>query len=179
MSNLCLASGIMMVLAGAPAALSQEVLSPEDEEAVSAGETGRYSLVALDGDVLRVDRRAGTVSVCRKLNEAWRCNPVPLAEDAYIAEINDLAAEVDRLTARLESLEEEAEKADSQLPPGSALDRSDPQSGSEDGNDTKSNRLTADDEEELDKVLDFTESAMRRLFGMVRELQRDLEGTGN
>jgi SPX domain protein involved in polyphosphate accumulation len=34
-------------------------------------------------------------------------------------------------------------------------------------------------DEELEKVLTFTESAMRRFFGMVRDLQKDFEKEAN
>jgi hypothetical protein len=159
---------------GAGPAYAQASLTPETADAVTDGQTDRYSLVSSDGDVLRIDRQNGTVSVCRKKNADWRCNPVPMAEEAYVAEINALAEEVDRLTARLETLE--ATKGGGQaLPPGSALDRPE----DKETPDTSSPELTSKDEEELDKVLDFTETAMRRFFGMVRELQKDLDSSGN
>jgi len=152
------------------AAAAQGAVAPADAEAVAEGEPGRFSLVAVDGDILRVDRQNGTISICRERNEAWRCNPVPLAEEAYLAEISELAEEVDRLTARLEQLE--GGDADRQLPPGSALDR--PEKDRDGGSS-----LLSEEDEELEKVLTFTESAMRRFFGMVRDLQKDFEGEGN
>lgn len=168
-----LIGGAAAVLLITVSAFAQDKVTPEQSEAVTEGQPGRYSLVAVDGDILRVDRQNGTVSVCREQNTSWRCNPVPLAEDAYIAEINELVAEVDRLASRVEELES-GEDGDRQLPPGSALDRSKPKS--EPGNQ-RSDLEEAD--EELEKVLTFTESAMRRFFGMVRELQKDFEGEGN
>jgi len=158
------------MLATAPAA--QDKVAPEDAEAATGGEPGRYSLVAVDGEILRVDRQNGTVSICVEQNDAWRCNPVPLAEEAYLAEINELAGEVDRLTARLDSLESGSGETDRQLPPGSALDRP--------GKDQDEvSPLLSEEDEELEKMLTFTESAMRRFFGMVRDLQKDFEGEGN
>lgn len=157
------------------AAFAEEAVSEETVTAVTDGTPERYSLVSVEGDVLRVDRQNGTVSVCKQKNEAWRCNPVPLAEEAYLAEINTLAGEVERLTARVEELEGGDANGQPQLPPGSALDR--PATDTEPGDQTSG--LTSEDEEELDRVLDFTETAMRRFFGMVRELQKDLDGSGN
>ncbi|MES0879903.1 hypothetical protein [Roseibium sp. SCP14] len=164
-------AAVVLLLAGGASA--QEKITPEQSEAVTQGQSGRYSLVAVDGDILRVDRQNGTVSVCREQNTSWRCNPVPLAEDAYLAEINELASEIDRLTARVKELENGA-NGDRQLPPGSALDRKPPENGN---NDLTTGLEEAD--EELEKVLTFTESAMRRFFGMVRELQKDFENEGN
>ena len=156
----------------AAAVTAQDKISPEQAEAASEGEPARFSLVAVDGDILRVDRQNGTVSICSEQSNAWRCNPVPLAEDAYLAEISELAEEVDRLTARLEQLESGREGGERVLPPGSALDRpeKDPDGGTS---------PLSEEDEELEKVLTFTESAMRRFFGMVRDLQKDFEEDGN
>jgi hypothetical protein len=163
--------GVAVAVLLVPAAVAQETVSPETTDAVTKGQADRFSLVRVDDDILRVDRQNGTVSICKEQSDAWRCNPVPLAEEAYLAEINELAGEVDRLTARLEELEGTGAKPDKQLPPGSALDRTPPKSG-ENG---RSPSATEEDEE-LEKVLTFTESAMRRFFGMVRDLQKDFEG---
>lgn len=156
----------------AGSAFAENTVDPATADAVTKGAADRFSLVEVDGEVLRVDRQNGTVSVCSEQNGAWRCNPVPLAEEAYLAEISELAGEVDKLTARLEKLETGSnDDAPRALPPGSALDRpgvaeKEPGSGS---------RLDKEDEEELEKVLTFTESAMRRFFGMVRDLKKDFE----
>lgn len=163
-----MAAGLSATLVCATAQ-AQDKIEPADADAATQGQQNRYSLVAVDGDILRIDRQNGTVSICRERNDAWRCNPVPLAEDAYLAEINELAGEVDRLTARLEDLES---GQDRQLPPGSALDRKKPGSG-------EGSSGLREEDEELEKVLTFTESAMRRFFGMVRDLQKDFDGEGN
>lgn len=165
----------LALLAGA--AIAQDKVDPQTSQAVTEGQPGRYSLVAVDDEILRVDRQNGTVSVCVERSDAWRCNPVPLAEEAYLAEINELSEEIDRLAVRIEELEagdfdETREGTQKLLPPGSALDR--PKSGN-DGKDQTS-KLREEDEEELEKVLTFTESAMRRFFGMVRDLQKDFQG---
>jgi hypothetical protein len=169
------------LLAGASAAFllvasasAQETVAPADAESVSEGHPDRYSLVAVEDDILRVDRQNGTVSVCRKQNEDWRCNPVPLAEDAYLAEINDLAGEVDRLTALVEELESASAEPGRQLPPGAAPDSEKPDVQVE-----EKSRDQTEMDEELEKVLTFTESAMRRFFGMVRDLQKDFEKEAN
>lgn len=160
-------------------AFAQESVSESDLQEVTGGQPERFSLVVVDGDVLRVDRQTGTVSVCGQKNDAWRCNPVPQAEEAYQLEINELSAEVDRLTARLEELGDDGSQG-LQIPPGAAIDPKGQNSG-QDAPDAEapSSGLTKKDEEELDKVLTFTESAMRRFFGMVRDLQKDLDGSEN
>lgn len=173
-----LIGGVSALAFLAVAASAQDKVDPDTAEAVTAGRADRFSLVAIeDATILRVDRQNGTVAVCSEQNDDWRCNPVPLAEEAYIAEINELSDEVDRLTARLEELESRGQGSDKPLPPGSALDR--PKPGTGNGSDDKTSKLTDKDEEELEKVLTFTESAMRRFFGMVRDLQKDFDGENN
>lgn len=163
--------GVASVAMSAAAVQAQSEISSEDADAVSEGQPNRYSLVEADGDILRVDRQNGTIAICLEQNASWRCNPVPLAEEAYLAEINELAAEVDRLTAELEQFEStEGDKRPKS--PGSVLKQ--PGEGSGD----QTSKWTEEDEE-LERMLTFTESAMRRFFGMVRELQRDFEGDGN
>ncbi|WP_434053044.1 MAG: hypothetical protein RDA78_28090 [Roseibium sp.] len=160
------AAAVFLVQIGPASA--QSGLTDDAKEAVTEGDASRFSLVEADGDILRVDRQTGTISICLKQNESWRCNPVPLAEEAYLAEINELAAEVDRLTARLEDLD--ADGGSSKAPD---LSQRRPKP------DSDGDSPWTEDEEELERVLTFTESAMRRFFGMVRELQKDFEGEGN
>lgn len=166
------AGAVAVILLAVPAQ-AQSGIANKDKEAVTDGQPKRFSLVDADGDILRVDRQTGTVSICRKQNSSWRCNPVPLAEEAYLAEINELAAEVDRLTLRLEKLEDQSGTPAPQAP-GSALKRQDRGAQS----DESTSRWT-EEEEELERVLTFTESAMRRFFGMVRDLQKDFEDEAN
>ena len=83
--------GLAVAVLLAPAAVAQDSVAPETADAVTKGQADRFSLVRVDEDILRVDRQNGTVSICKEQSDAWRCNPVPLAEDAYLAEINELA----------------------------------------------------------------------------------------
>ncbi|CTQ55804.1 hypothetical protein LP7551_04351 [Roseibium album] len=151
---------------------AQDGVDPDLVDIVTDGQPDRYSLVAVDGDILRVDRQNGTVSVCQEQNSSWRCSPVPLAEDAYLAEINELAEEVDRLTARLE----EIESGDTGNEEMQSPETSEVQPEADETPEKDSPKLSNKDEEELEKVLTFTESAMRRFFGMVRDLQKDFDG---
>jgi hypothetical protein len=151
---------------------AQDGVDPGSVETVTDGKPDRYSLVSVDGDILRVDRQNGTVSVCQEQNSSWRCSPVPLAEDAYLAEINELAEEVDRLTARLEEIETGDTGNEVVQPP----ETSEVQPEADETPEKDSPKLSNEDEEELEKVLTFTESAMRRFFGMVRDLQKDFDG---
>ncbi len=164
------AAGIIALMAHS--AVAQQNVDQMTAEAVTEGDLARYSLVAVEGDILRVDRVKGTVSICEEKGQAWRCSPVPLAEEAYQSEINDLVEEVDRLAARVQELEQGASGSPKPLQPDVVPDA--PRNELE-GSDQTSG-LDKKDEEDLEKVMNFTESAMRRFFGMVRELQSDFEG---
>lgn len=168
LKHLSMSAVAAVILMQAVPAEAQSALTADAKAAVTEGAPDRFSLVEADGDILRVDRQNGTISICEEQNGSWRCNPVPLAEEAYLAEINELAAEVDRLTARLEELDETGGTSKT---PELSQRPTRPDSGDGSG--------WTEDDEELERVLTFTESAMRRFFGMVRDLQKDFEGEGN
>lgn len=164
---------------GAAETRQQQVTSPAEH---------RYALVKANGDILRIDREAGTISYCRKANGAWRCMPAPLAEEAYLAEIAALSDEISRLAARIEELEGAAGRATTEPAPGAtvqppAVEEDRQSSGiapneqdAEDGGEP-SGQLTDEDEEQLDRMLQFSEKAMRRFFGLMRDIQKELDGS--
>lgn len=142
----------------------------------------RYGLLNANGDILRIDREAGTVSFCQKENQTWRCVPAPLAEEAYIAEINALYGEVDRLTARLEELQDDGDQKESEIDGISKAPSSEGVAPPEDmarAPETKtipSPSLSEEDEAQLDKMLQFSEKAMRRFLGLMRDLRTEFDG---
>ncbi|MBD8893946.1 hypothetical protein [Roseibium litorale] len=155
---------------------------PGADAPVIPDETGfdpphRFQLVRNGEDVLRIDRQKGTVSVCNKQNAAWRCVPVPLAADAYEAEIVSLNGQIDALKQRVAELEAARGKStgkstDGDVPaPGSSGPKADGKEAPGDGSS-----LAPEDEQELNKVLDFSEKAMRRFFGLMQDLRREMDG---
>ena len=165
-----------------------EGASGAEQQQSTAPAQHRYALVKTNGDILRIDREAGTISYCRKANGAWRCMPAPLAEEAYLAEIAALSDEISRLSARIEELEGAAGQAaakpgpgETAQPPSADGDRQSGTSardgqGAEDG-DEPSQQLSDEDEEQLDRMLQFSEKAMRRFFGLMRDIQKELDGS--
>lgn len=147
-----------------------------------AVEDRRYGLLNANGDILRIDREAGTVSFCQKENQTWRCVPAPLAEEAYIAEINALYEEVDRLTARLEELQKNGGRSDSEkggIGKAPSTQSVAPPEDAARAPETKvkpSPGLSEEDEAQLDKMLRFSERAMRRFMGLMRDLRTEFDG---
>ncbi|SHL56217.1 hypothetical protein SAMN05444272_0897 [Roseibium suaedae] len=162
----------------------QDDAVPSSEGAADADESEfgpphRFQLVRNGEDVLRIDRHSGKVGVCKKQNAVWRCSPVPLAEDAYEAEIVSLNGQIDALKQRIAELEAGArEKALDEAARNSLKAPELPSSPkAEDGKSAETEpSLSEKDEQELNKVLDFSEKAMRRFFGLMQDLRRDMEG---
>ncbi|NBN78794.1 hypothetical protein GWI72_10995 [Microvirga tunisiensis] len=170
-----LAAGVAVLTALSTGAGAQSLKKPD---LVTGDDPDRFALVQVEGDYLRLDRRLGDISLCEKRNEIWRCAPVPDAERAYLAEIERLSAEVTELKARLASLGPvapstpspaapgPAPSAPSDVPPTGLAPQPAPGSGP---------RLSEKDEQQLEEVLGFTELAMRRFFGLMRDLQQEME----
>ncbi len=183
------------IFATVPAAGYAQAVAPEDtpaENAPAAEDQSpadqRYGLVEANGDILRIDRQAGSVSFCRKINEAWRCMPAPLAEEAYQEEIADLSQEIDRLKARIHELEGEASIRPEEPAPQAGTENAKPPQTAEDkaaeeqtpeekaplaDKDKSAPRLSDEDEQQLERMMQFSEKAMRRFFGLMKDLQTE------
>lgn len=183
------------IFATVPAAGYAQAVAPEDtpaENAPAAEDQSpadqRYGLVEANGDILRIDRQAGSVSFCRKINEAWRCMPAPLAEEAYQEEIADLSKEIDRLNARIRDLEAAASVQQEGPAPQAGTENGEPPQTAEDkpadgqtaeenapaaDKDKSASRLSDEDEQQLERMMQFSEKAMRRFFGLMKDLQTE------
>lgn len=183
------------IFATVSAAGFAQAVAPEDNPAENApaaeGQSPvdqRYGLVEANGDILRIDRQAGSVSFCRKINEAWRCMPAPLAEEAYQEEIADLSKEIDRLNARIRDLEAAASVQPEGPAPQAGTENGEPPQTAEDkpgegqtaeekappaDKDKSASRLSDEDEQQLERMMQFSEKAMRRFFGLMKDLQTE------
>ncbi|MEP0233935.1 hypothetical protein [Roseibium sp.] len=163
----------------------QAAIEPESDvdQKADLAQQQRYALVPSGDDILRIDREAGSVSFCRKANDIWRCVPAPLAEEAYLAEIASLADEVDQLKARLHELEADATNTPLGLEqPGSGegaaspgIKGEAPAAGNADREMGEDTPLSEEDEAQLEQMLNFSEKAMRRFFGLMKDLRDELE----
>jgi len=115
---------------------------------------GRYALVPVEDGFLRLDTGTGAVSRCTGKIGRLTCRILPDERLAYEAEIGRLEDRIDELEGRVAVIEKnrafgslDAPDSDGDLP----------------------------SEEEIDKVMSLAEKVMRRFFGFVKELKRDLE----
>lgn len=115
---------------------------------------GRYAIVPVEGGFLRLDTGTGAVSRCTGKIGRLTCRILPDERLAYEAEIGRLEDRIDELEGRVAVLEENRRFGSLDAP--------------DDNGELPS-------EEEIDKVLTLAEKVMRRFFGFVKELKRDLE----
>lgn len=166
----------------------------QKENALPDNPGGQYFLMQVGDEVLRVDREAGTVSFCNKPNGSWRCLPAPMAEEAYLAEIESLNSEIERLEERIDDLESAAveppvvsaptasdepsgEVEQAPVEPDDQMVAADDKEAEEKAKSSDQSSRFAEEEEELEEILDFTESAMRRFFGLMQDLRSEFEDT--
>ncbi|ADZ71649.1 hypothetical protein [Polymorphum gilvum] len=171
---LCAAVLVAGLSAGAQAQAPDATPAPADQGVgAPAVDRNRYSLIAVDGEYLRLDRSTGAVAFCRRVNALWRCMPAPDAEAAYQAEIERLTQEIERLTQEIERLAARVEDLE-----GQRTEPAPPMPSQREVPDAAESELSQKDEQQLDEILDFTEKAMRRFFGLMKDLQQGFEGEG-
>ncbi len=115
---------------------------------------GRYAIVPVEDGFLRLDTGTGAVSRCTGKIGRLTCRVLPDERLAYEAEIGRLEDRINALEDRVAVLEKDRRFG--------TLDTPD-----DDGE--------LPSEEEIDKVMSLAEKVMRRFFGFVKELKRDLD----
>ncbi|HSG94663.1 MAG TPA: hypothetical protein VLA28_04035 [Afifellaceae bacterium] len=115
---------------------------------------GRYAIVPVEDGFLRLDTGTGAVSRCTGKIDRLTCRILPDERLAYEAEIGRLEDRIDELESRVAVLEERRPFGSLDVPNGEG---------------------ELPSEEEIDKVMTLAEKVMRRFFGFVKELKRDLD----
>ncbi len=106
---------------------------------------GRYSLVPLEAGALRLDTQTGAMSFCSGEGNAFTCRP--LAEDMSELPTGDAAGLEDRLTVLERRVADLERRSVTVLP----------------------------DDESIDRAMTLADRVMRRFFGMVRDMKREME----
>ena len=108
--------------------------------------SGRYSFAPVEGGVLRLDAVTGEVTLCSAGAEGASCAPPPQAGGTGHTEDTVEAAErIAALERRIAAIEARGEPE------------------------------TLADEEAMDRVMVLAERMMRQFFGLVREMQREMQ----
>lgn len=118
-----------------------------------AQERGRYVYTPTEDGALRLDVETGEVARCDGMAKFNTCTPLS-ADAASQRKVARLERRIDELEERVETLESRTLRLpDIDLP-----------------------KAELPDEEEIDRALDLAERAMRRFFGIARELKEDMRG---
>jgi hypothetical protein len=85
---------------------------------------GRYTIGRSPDGFVRLDTATGAASHCRLRGGVWRCDPLPVEEEAMGARLEALTVEVAKLSASLALLRSRLSEQDSSLavPPPQASD---------------------------------------------------------
>jgi hypothetical protein len=105
-------------------------------------------LAPTEGGALRLDTLTGNVSFCGGEAQALACTPVPDGEPGSTLRKSGLETRIATLEARIAALEAARSSGATLLP----------------------------DDETMDRVMVLTDRMMRRFFGMVQEMKKDMEG---
>ncbi|RXT49341.1 hypothetical protein [Bradyrhizobium betae] len=140
-------------------------------------ENGRYSMTPIPEGVLRLDTRAGTVSICSRNGAGWACYAVPDERTALDAEIGRLQAEVEKLKGQLAAGPTVSGKIDDALPKSDLLKKAEPQAQEPKvAEGDRKIEIPLPSDRDMDRVMSFLEKAWRRLIDMANRVQKDVSG---
>ena len=122
--------------------------------AQSVAREGRYAIVPVEDGFLRLDTGTGAVSRCTGKIGRLTCRILPDERLAYEAELGRLEDRIDEIEGRVALMEKNRAFGNLDTPDG-------------DGE--------LPSEEKIDKVITLAEKVMRRFFGFVKEMKRDME----
>jgi hypothetical protein len=118
------------------------------------GSAQRYAFVRVEAGALRLDTATGDVWLCHGGDGAPGCSLLVEATPDGTEGAAELEAQIEALDRRIAELEARIAALEAAAERGEFLS----------------------DEEAMDRVLALSERMMRRLFGMVRDMQREMEG---
>ena len=111
-------AAVIVCLGGTSAAFAQSMPDAEN---------GRYALSTVEGGMIRLDTRTGTVSTCSNGDAGWACRAVPDELKALDEEIGRLQADNEKLKAQLAEREPTVTgKIEEPLPKADSLKKPEP-----------------------------------------------------
>lgn len=121
-----------------------------------------FSIAETENGTVRLDRRSGEVSFCRKINGGMACSMAADERDAWVQATEGMAKRIDELEKRIVRLEAAADIG----PPLGPRSKDDNEQTPE---------LSQREERQIDKAMRVMENVARRFIGIVKELKRDFE----
>ena len=166
-------AAVIVCLGGTSAAFAQSMPDAEN---------GRYALSTVEGGMIRLDTRTGTVSTCSNGDAGWACRAVPDELKALDEEIGRLQADNEKLKAQLAAREPAASgkiepKTDEALPKSDSLKKPEPKiADGERKIEIPKIEIPLPSDRDMDRVMSFLEQAWRRLVEMANRVQKDVGG---
>lgn len=159
---------------GSVALLAGALVATGGAQAQPAGERAPFSMLPVEGGLMRLDTRTGAMSFCAQRSGGWTCEAVPDDRAA-------LEAEIGRLQARIAALEAgRAGRAsgvpDIMVPPQATLpEEAEPPAAQAPASPPPNTdeELPAQARKRLDQAMDLAEQAFRRFFEMIERFREE------
>ena len=137
-------------------------------QAVAQDRAGRYTMHKAEDGFVRLDTQSGAMSLCRKSDDAWACEPMAGSHRADQRELAKLRRENAELREQIKQLG--SRPADRS---GGEVDPSDPpRPGARSGGGTSSG-LRLPTEKEVDQALNYFENILRKFQDRLKRLERN------
>ena len=149
-------------------AQDKQAETPVAEPEVSS----RYELRKSDEGYLRLDRQTGAVSLCKVENAGLVCRLGAREREAYVEALDTMQQQLDDLRDRVDILETHLALSEDSGEPQADAETSQEEDGSAGDEIVPGSELA---EREIDRAIEFTQRAMRRLFEAVQDMKRDME----
>ncbi|MBS0239619.1 MAG: hypothetical protein JSR89_14460 [Proteobacteria bacterium] len=167
------AAGIGLLILPVLATLATAQPAPDDSNA-----RGRYSMLPLDGGIMRLDRETGGVAICARVGNELACRAiedrtnVPQADElaALRAENRQLKQRIREMMAAIESGELKPS-----MPDGSGQrdqTQGEPNAG------PPGEKLQLPTDEQVDQALDYLSRVYKKIRDHVRDLDKDSSPPG-
>ena len=139
-------------------------------QAVAQDKAGRYTMHKADDGFVRLDTQSGAMSLCRKSDDAWACQPMAGSDKADQRELAKLRRENAELREQIKQLGSRPAGGGS-----GAYDPSDPpRPGARPGGE-KSSGLRLPTEKEVDQALNYFENILKKFQDRLKRLERNQE----
>lgn len=169
-------TGALALLAGV-AAVPAFAQQPPAQAAASADPQANFTMLQVEGGLMKLDTRTGRLSFCSTRAGSWTCELVPEERSAYedeIARLNDRIATLQRSNVP-PGVPDIAKPPLAGAPPAVA-----PKAGEGSGDTAakKPDAGTATDEDvrgHMDRAMDMAEHVFRRFLDMVERLKSESE----
>lgn len=135
-------------------------------QAVAQDKAGRYTMHKAEDGFVRLDTQSGAMSLCRKSDDSWACEPMAGSHRADQQELAKLRRENTELREQIKRLEG--------LPADRGAREVDPSDPPRPG-DKKSSGLRLPTEKEVDQALNYFENILRKFQDRLKRLERNQE----